>query len=125
MLLPALYHWSPRSRREAIQREGLRPYAPALTTVWQPGTDEHIAVAWPWVCLGTDPARAWQLSGGMGTSAEDSWDLWQITLADGDEVHVQPEFGTAIKEIRVMSAIPACRVWFIAERAAACAVELT
>lgn len=118
MLLPALFHWSPSQRRESIEREGLRPYAPALTPVWHPGSDEHVAVAWPWVCLGTDPARAWRLSGGMGSTAEDSWDLWQVTLADGDEVHVHAEFGATIKEVRVMTAIPPGRVWLVATRPA-------
>lgn len=126
MRLDPLFHWSLSSRRHAIEAGGLRPWAPAVTSVWKPDTDEHVHVAWPWVCLGTDPALAWQLSGGMGWDGleDDTWDLWLVTLADGDEVHVMPEFGSSIKEVRVHTPIPGSRCWYVGTREPVAAREL-
>lgn len=107
MLLPALYHWSPAARFDAICRDGLRPHSPPAVAT----------VSMPYVCLSPTPSRAWSLSGRMEwVSKVDAWDLWQIQLADGDQVEVRPDFGPAIQEIKVHGPIPADRVWWVARR---------
>lgn len=114
MRLPTMFHWAPAARREAILREGLKPYAPTPAEGENPENGNAI-VGWPWVCVAPEPSRAWGLSGGMGW-AEGDWDLWEVRLSEHDEVHIRPEFGDAIKEIRVHNAIPADRVWFVGTR---------
>ncbi|MER5608358.1 hypothetical protein AB0F93_00180 [Micromonospora tulbaghiae] len=108
MLLPDLYHWSPADRFDAISRDGLRPHS--RPTVCQTTTLSY-------VCLSPNPARAWSLSGDMDWTAEvDDWDLWQVRLADGDNVRIRPEFGREVMEIKVFGPIPADRVWWVARR---------
>lgn len=112
--LPPGYHWSPKDRREAIRADGLKPYSPPVLTM-EPAADW--AHGFGCICLGLTPARAWSLSGDMQHVSEiEEWDLWQIALADGDEIRVRAEFGPCIKEIRVFNPIPADRLWWVAER---------
>jgi len=77
-------------------------------------------IAWPHLCFATTPQGAWRYSGGMGfehfEEYEAGWDLWQVTLADRDEVHVLPGWGPSICEVRVPNAIPADRLWWIGRR---------
>lgn len=109
MILPALYHWSPTTRREDIRREGLRPYAAAVRTAFTPRA--------PYICFSPTPSRAWGFSGDMADDTdEESWDLWQVRLGDGDEVHVRPFFGNVLEEIRIFTPIPADRCWYVATR---------
>jgi hypothetical protein len=55
---------------------------------------------------------AWRLSGDMEWMQEVvSWDLWQVTLGELDEVRELPHFGPVLDEVRVYSPIPADRVW--------------
>lgn len=111
VILPALYHWSPTSRRREIREKGLLPYQAAVRTAFTPRA--------PYVCFATSPSQAWGLSGDMADESEvEKWDLWQVRLAEGDEMHVRPEFGMAIKEVRVFNAIPPDRVWYVATRPA-------
>jgi len=107
LLLPALYHWSPVDRFEQIRREGLRPHAqPAVASI-----------SLCYVCLSPTPSAAWGLSGDMPYMSEvDEWDLWQVRLAKGDEVHIRPNFGPEIEEIKVHGPIPPDRVWWVARR---------
>lgn len=115
MLLPALFHWSPADRRAAIRAEGLRPYAPANISTQL--DDDDRALAWPYLCFSPTPSSAWGLSGDMEWASEiDAWDLWQVRLAEGDEVHYRGDFGPVLREIRVYGAIPADRVWYVATR---------
>lgn len=110
MLLPALYHWSPADRRDAIRGEGLRPYS-------TPTVHSDPDLASPYLCLSTTPSSGWGLSGDMGwVGGIEEWDLWQVRLAEGDEVHYRADFGPVLREIRVYTAIPADRVWFVASR---------
>lgn len=111
--LGPLFHWSPEGRRAAIRAEGLQPFShPTLHC-----EDDRGPVGFPYVCLGTNPSSAWRLSGDMGWATEvEAWDLWQIDLAESDEVHVMPEFGARIKEIRIRNAIAADRCWWVASR---------
>lgn len=112
LTLPDLYHWSPRERRARIEHDGLRPrMRPTCST-----NDE----GWrqPMVCLAPSPRDAWDLSGGVHGERGQVWDLWQVALADGDEVHVQPWWGPRVVEVRVANRIPKRRVWRVGERTA-------
>lgn len=107
MILDPLFHWSPADRFERIFAEGLRPN----------GEPTVASVALPHVALALDPAMAWTLSGAMEWVSEvDAWDLWQVTIADGDQVVVRPEFGPEIREIKVHGPIPPDRLWWCGRR---------
>lgn len=112
MLLPALYHWSPSSRRDEIRAHGLQPFS-APTVCSDPDT------AMPYICLSPSPSSAWSLSGDMDwVSNVESWDLWQVRLGDHDEVRFRATFGNVLEEIKVYTAIPAERAWFVGTREA-------
>lgn len=114
MILPAMFHWSPRERREAIQREGLVPYSdPTIHT----GDEEGKKLAFPYLCLSPTPSAAWGLSGDMEWASEiEEWDLWQVRLQEGDEITIRGDFVPRISEVRVKNAIAAERVWYVATR---------
>ena len=116
VILPHLYHWSPTERRAAIQKEGLQPYSPSMS---------HEGYAYAHICLATTPSAAWGISGDMDWGREEeSWDLWQVRLAEGDEVHYRAEFGNVLKEVRVANTIPPDRVWYVGTRSHAVAREI-
>lgn len=108
MILPALYHWSPKVRRRAIHRGGLRPGCRSTTA----------SGSLPYVCLSPTPSSAWTLSGATGWTEVEAWDLWQVRLGDGDQIVVRPEFDAVIREIKVHNVIPPDRLWWVAEREA-------
>jgi hypothetical protein len=118
--LPALYHWSPGDRRKQIIRRGLipgsRPTVSSDSTVGgadESGDGRHM------VCLSADAATAWTLSGGLPWLRDvPSWDLWQVHIDEGDEVHILPFWGRGVMEIRVANRIPKSRVLFLATRKA-------
>lgn len=121
MLLPALYHWSPADRRSAIRAEGLRPYCPPTLCTGGPDGD----LSYPYLCLSPTPSSAWGLSGDMDWVSEiEAWDLWQVRLADGDEVRYRGDFGPVLREVRVYNAIPADRIWYVATRECPCAEKV-
>lgn len=104
-----LYHWAPTARRTTILQQGLVLYSDPVTHA---GPE-----AYPYLCMSPRPSRAWGLSGDMEWVGEvESWDLWEVRLASGDEVHVRPFFGDEIEEIKVRNSIPADRVWYVATR---------
>lgn len=107
MLLDTLFHWSPAERYDDINTNGLIA-----------GSKETVASGpLVTVCLGVDPQGAWSLSGAMEWCSEiDMWDLWQVRLADGDEVQPRAEFGPRIVEIKVRNSIARDRVWFVGRR---------
>ena len=108
MILPALFHWSPRERRDEILRQGLRLFAASSG-----GAPDGL----PMICLGTSPRDAWLLSGDTNWGREEEdWDLWQVTLADYDQVRVRTENGPRIWEVKVHNAIPADRLWWVGQR---------
>lgn len=109
MLLPRLFHWSPVDRRDEIRANGLQPFsAPTVCSG---------DLRSPYVCLGFSPAGAWMLSGDfIQESAIDAWDLWEVTLAEHDQVHVRPTFGPRLEEVKVYGVIPPDRVWFAGSR---------
>jgi hypothetical protein len=98
-----------------ILRDGLKPYSPATVS----GPD----LMWPYICFGPTPSAAWGYSAGLPYMEEiETWDLWQVRLEEGDEVHIRAEFGPAIKVVRVRNAIPADRLWWVARRSDLAAV---
>ena len=108
MILPALYHWSPATRRRAIHATGLLPYSESAVA----------SNTQPYTSLSPSPSSAWGLSGDMEwMGEEDEWDLWQVRLVEGDEVHIRPDFGPVIREVKVYTPIPADRVWWVGTRA--------
>lgn len=125
MNLPELYHWSPVTNRKKIRSEGLRPYSPScvsgpISTPTEGGDwRECGTLRFPYVCLGTSAKIAWTYSGGMQydyLNEIEDWDLWQVTLATGDEVQYRGGFSPVLEEIRVYSVIPADRVWHVGTR---------
>lgn len=107
MNLGALYHWSPRPRRDAILKQGLVPGSES--------TNAGSTVAY--ICLGTSPRGAWMLSGDLEWAQEvEDWDLWQVWLVDMDEVRIRPNYGPRIDEVKVHNVIPPDRVWWAGER---------
>lgn len=119
MNLPPLYHWTPLERREAIRLEGLRPYQPPAVNQLDPEFSSDWAHGFGCICLGTTPARGWSLSGDMQHVSEvEEWDLWEVVLAENDEVRVRAEFGPEIKEVRVFNPVPADRLWWVGTRSA-------
>lgn len=75
------YHWSPSTRRDAIEREGLRIGSePSVNGV----EDDHRN---GWVSVSPTPSQAWWLSagalhiGGFGSEAP-IWDLYEVDIAD-------------------------------------------
>lgn len=108
MQIPPLYHWSSTGRRESILEHGLKPGS--MHTIQQPRR-KPLAI-----CLSSSPNLAWSLSGGIFGYLSPKWDLWQVTLDDADEVHVEPCWGAQIQEVRVANRIPSDRVWWVGER---------
>lgn len=109
LVLPVFYHWSLAAHRPSIVRRGLRPSCPTSTRY------EESTLA---VCLGTSPSHAWSLSGAVFAEKGDVWDLWQVGLDDGDEVHPLPFFGNRLEEVRVLNRIPKRRLWLVGQRTA-------
>jgi len=105
--LTPLYHWSPAERYESIRLHGLRP-----------GSEPTVAsTALSYLCLGTDPRLAWAISGAMEYVNEiEHWDLWQVHLTEGDELHVRPDFGPTIHEVNLRGCVPPDRLWWIGRR---------
>lgn len=74
-----VYHWSPSTRRPAIEREGLRiGVAPCVNGV----EDDHRN---PWISVCPTPSQAWWLSGealhGGGFVCEAPvWDLYEVDV---------------------------------------------
>lgn len=46
----------------------------------------------------------------------EKWDLWQVVLDEKDEIHYRSTFGNRLEEIKVYTAIPADRVWYVGTR---------
>lgn len=117
LVLPALFHWSPRERRASINRSGLLPGRKH----WSGADSTGITEGRSMVCLAPNPSSAWALSAGLNAErrrqlAGTTWDLWQVQLAPEDAVHMVPSWGDQIHEVRVDNRIPKRRLWWVAER---------
>lgn len=109
MILDILFHWSPIENRESILQTGLKPYAHPCV--------HSRNLAYPYICMSPSPSLAWGLSGDMDWVGDiEDWDLWMIRLAEKDDVHVSPNWGAEIAEVRVRNAIPADRLWWVGQR---------
>lgn len=105
-----LYHWSPRCRRRAIRREGLRVGRLSTCRQWRP----------PYVCLSDSPTRALMLCPHIprGTVV----DLWQVFPLLTHRVYrlqrPRPKRGRRwlIPEWRIANDIKKSRVYWIAAR---------
>lgn len=106
MRLGLLYHWSPASRHYEIKDQGLVPGS----------TPTVASVPLDYVCLGFSPSGAWAISGQTYPDVV-AWDLWQVQLADDDNVTVRPEFGPVLCELMVHNKIGPDRMWWVARRA--------
>lgn len=122
LYLGALYHWSPLHCRASIRKRGLKPtcdtavlHRPVPVNLGHIEMD-HEVVTIKAVCLGSSPALAWGLSGVYDTKPGDQWDLWEVNLTDADEVHVMPEQGQRLDEVRVLGPIPRSRIWHVGMR---------
>jgi len=112
--LGPLYHWSPRERLKGIKRLGLVPGKkkyPYVNNV----TGEKEFYIQDSVSFSLDPATAWNYSHGCWRSVG-TFDLWQVFLNPSDEVHIQPNWGGRINEVRVKNRIPKSRLIWIGER---------
>jgi len=120
MILPPLFHWSPRERLGAIRRQGLVPGRPPTIGSIPAVHDEQLVV-----CFGTGPAAAWRLSGNMRWARHITcWDLWQTEAGPMDAVFVLPEWGNRIKEVRIGNRVPKSRLTWIGERSTRAAVPI-
>lgn len=105
------YHWSPSSRRAAIQAGGLRIGCRPVVNGIQ---DDH---GNPWVSLSPTPWQAWDLSAGalaVGGFPSESplWHLWQADLT-GLELR---RGGDNYPEVRVLQPVPTTQLMWIASR---------
>lgn len=106
-----LYHWSPTSRRNAINRRGLVPGSMSTDREWRP----------PYVCLSDSPSLAWALSGAVPRiTSHPSWDLWTVwdDCLSGYEVLPFDDEPERIKEYRVYERIFKRDLWYVGTRAA-------
>lgn len=115
--LGPMYHWSPRSRLKGIKRLGLVPGKRNVNgpTFHDPDDPSRGEFTQPGVCLSPDPATAWAYSHGCWRS-NGIFDLWQLSLATSDEVHVLSQWGSRILEVRVHNRIPKGRLVWVGER---------
>lgn len=105
--LGSLYHWSPTPNRQKILREGLVPASPSMVATSELG----------YICLGPTPRKAWTYSGDLEWAQEnDDWDLWQVSLADRDEVRIRMDYGMLVIEVKVHNVIPPDRLWWVGQR---------
>ena len=100
-----LFHWSPGPRRLSISVNGLVP-----------GSEPTIVPeAVPYICLGSDPATIWALTGELPWTARGEWDLWQVWLDDEIDVRIVVLDGDIV-EIRVYENIPSAQLWLVGTR---------
>lgn len=127
--LGPLYHWSPRDRLKSIKRQGLVPGKRNVAGPRWNGTEDDPNIddnrdlgagefRQAGVCFSPSPATAWGHSHGCWRSVG-TFDLWQVDLIDTDEVHVNPQWGATIIEVRVHNRIPKSRLIWVGERTSA------
>lgn len=116
--LGPLYHWSPRERLGSIKRLGLVPRKKNFAGYGEyvnPASGETEVFLADYVCFATTPATAWNYSHGVWKTTG-IFDLWEVYLDETDEVHVNPQWGDRIVEVRVHNRIPKRRLIWVGER---------
>lgn len=99
-----------------ILQNGLLIYSDSVTH-----NGEH---RWPYVCFGPTPSVAWALSGDFIQESEfEEWDLWMYRIREEDSVHVRPNFGPSVEEIKIHNSIPPGCLWYVATRSGLVAIE--
>lgn len=93
-----LFHWSPSARRDSINKDGLRPDRPTVSTA-----------AVDYVCFAISPSAAWALSGAQ-FEGNGSWDLWQAWDSN------LPAVVELDGEIRTRGPVPPSDLWFVGSR---------
>ncbi len=103
MIPDTVYHWSPTSRRDRITTRGLAPRQACLGPV---ATQ-----------LGTTPAHAWYIPANDDSDPENSFDLWQVTLADGEAfIRTFLSWAGPAEELVTLATIPPQRLWLVGSR---------
>jgi hypothetical protein len=101
------YHWSPRERRNRINRVGLVPGNWSRDRLWKP----------PYICLAPTVLDAWALSGAMDRGRViKQWDLWEVDVREQSGYEELFYDTGRVKEIRVYERIFKRNVWFVGER---------
>jgi len=102
-----LYHWSPSSRRNGIERRGLCPSSRSVDGAWKP----------PYVCYSDSPSMAWALSGLVHEEVP-AWDLWMTWSDVPAGLEIMPLDGDrdVIKEVRVYERIYKRDLWLVGSR---------
>ncbi len=103
----ALYHWSPRERRESILRLGLVPGKLSKDGSFRPN----------YICFAASPSLAWRLSGHM-SDITDQWDLWMIwsNVPSRYRTHSACNKPRCCVEYRVFERVYKRNVWYVACR---------
>lgn len=76
----------------------------------------------PYICLATDPAWGWALSGGQSGAPAGEWDLWLVRIPEGvrfdrlDAGCVCPGHGGRVHEVRVYDRLFKRDVLWVASR---------
>lgn len=124
--LGPIYHWSPRARLASIKRYGLLPGKRNITGPFWHGnqTNQNIdgnedigegEFLQRGICFSPDPATAWAYSHDI-FRVPGMYDLWQVELEPSDEVHILPQWGSRIVEVRVFNRIYKRRLTWVGER---------
>lgn len=115
--LGPLYHWSPRDRLNNIKKLGLVPGHRNMMgpTYHDPDDPSKGEFRQDGICLAVDAATAWAYSHGTWKTVG-TFDLWQVWLVSTDEVHILPQWGDRIVEVRVKNRIKKARLVWVGER---------
>lgn len=115
MTITTVYHWSPRSNRESILKDGLKvlmseiAYENPVTgkpEVWKP----------PYICTSPDPYRALRYVTSMLGDDPPELDLYQVQVSLEDQVKIRNDGTSEIIEVRVYNSIGASRIKYLATR---------
>lgn len=104
----ALFHWSPRERRNGILRYGLVPGKKETSSTGR----------YNCVCFADSPSWAWALSGEMRWTPSGVWDLWQTSLDLLTEPVILPgaERSSGIYEVRTEHRVYKRDLWYVGSR---------
>ena len=101
----ALFHWSPRDRRDAIKEQGLRTKQASVDGLWRP----------PFTCWSDSPSLAWALSGAIHPEIPegDRWLSWSSRVR---KLEMIPFDDGQPREYRVYHNLAPSKFWYVATR---------